>query len=232
MHILILEDDPLIGNDLAEKLDQLGYKDTTLVHSIKDAKVVLEESTIGLAIVDIELRNGETGIEFGSVLGNLGIPFFYLSGMQDTITFFNAAQTQAAANIPKPISLTTLRNTLHSTFNSGLEKVREKQKVFVPTNEGELLVKVDDILYLRASRSYCEVQLQQEYKPRLVSLPMSQMLDKIDATAIVRIHRSHAININKVTVRKGNLLITNPEFPPLEIGKKYRDKIHQLLNTL
>jgi DNA-binding LytR/AlgR family response regulator len=230
--ILIVEDDPIVASDLLNKLEQLGYSQNEVAHSVSEAKKTAESDTPDLAIIDIDLGRAESGIDLGQWFDTRNISYFYLSGKQDPVTFYKTAETGAAANIEKPITLSTLRNTIYLAIRKKALPLNTKKRIFIPSRDGELSVRIEDILFIRASRTYCEIQLENEQKPRLVSTSLGNMLEKINAAEIVRIHRSHAININHVRFRQGNMLSTNPEFEPLEIGKKYRSSVNQLLESL
>lgn len=230
--ILIIEDDPLVASDLSNKLETLGYSDIDIAHSSAEARTKAEDNFPDLAIVDIDLGEEESGIELGKWLDTRNISFFYLSGKQDPLTFYKTTDTGAVANIEKPITLSTLRNTVHLTIGKANPELNNKKKVFIPSKDGELHVRIKDILFIKASRTYCEVQLVNEKKPRVVSISLRKMLERINSSEIVRIHRSHAINIDQVRFRQGNMLSTDPNFEPLEIGKIYQASVRQLLDSI
>lgn len=231
MKVLIVEDDPLVANDLEHKLDQLGYSIRLVANSSVEAKNIIREQLPDLAIVDIELGVGESGIDLGHWFDQRNIPYFYLSGKQDTSTFIKSTETKGAANIEKPISLSTLRNTIHHTLQNKDAKNASTKRLFIPIKDGEVRVDVNDILFIRACRAYCEVQLVGENRPIVVSMSLGKMMERINTPEIMQIHRSHAININRVQFRKGNLLSLDPNFEPLEIGKKYREIVRKSLES-
>jgi len=230
MNILILEDEPIIVEDLISQLKQIGFSESSFANSVRDAKKLVEKLKFDLVIVDIDLGEKENGLDFSNWLDVRSIPYIFLSGKQDPVTFHRTMQTKALANIEKPVTLNTLRNTIFSALNHKSEPKETSHKIIVPVGEGELLVRVEEILFIKASRSYCELQLRGEEKPRVISVPMVKMIERINSPFIVRIHRSHAVNIHHVSFRKGNLLTTSPDFPPLEIGRNYRDIVNKILN--
>ena len=61
--ILILEDDIIVGIDLQEVLTAFGYN-TILVHNYENALIQAKKFKPDLAICDIKLGNGLTGIDF------------------------------------------------------------------------------------------------------------------------------------------------------------------------
>lgn len=76
--ILVLEDDPLLADDLADVLrEELGAEVKTL-HSLKEA-LALADMSASFAFLDIDLGDGKA-FAFADRLVMSGIPFAFLSG--------------------------------------------------------------------------------------------------------------------------------------------------------
>jgi CheY-like chemotaxis protein len=76
--ILVLEDDPLLADDLADLLgEELGLEVLSL-HSLKDA-MAMPEVSASFAFLDIDLGDGKA-FAFADRLVASGIPFAFLSG--------------------------------------------------------------------------------------------------------------------------------------------------------
>ena len=160
------------------------------------------------------------------------ISYFYLSGKQDVTTFFKTTQTKAYVNIEKPISLSTLRNTIHSAINSENGRTSIKSFVFLNIGDREVKVLIEDIEYLKADRSYCDIKRRSKTKSDKVSLPLQKLLLKLDHPHICRIHRSYAVNVNHVMERSGNMVYVGDELTPLDIGKKYKSSFENVLSQI
>lgn len=100
MHVLIVEDDPLMGLDLKEELQDAGYQ---VVGPAVDENIALrlaEEERPRVAVVDINLRGGNEGLEVARRLRNEhGIATVFVSGEREA-----ALQNSDAAfgYLPKP----------------------------------------------------------------------------------------------------------------------------------
>ena len=103
--ILILEDDPQLGNDLQEVLNQVGYQ-TILANSYALATEKLTQFKPALAICDIHLGQGNTGIDFVKnalpLLPQLEI--IYVSASSNHQVIENASSTKPLNYIVKPWS--------------------------------------------------------------------------------------------------------------------------------
>ncbi|MBX9709382.1 MAG: response regulator [Caulobacteraceae bacterium] len=67
--ILIIEDEALVAMELRFVLEDLGHQVVATVSDAQTARDVAAENEIDLALVDIHLSDGATGIELGRELG-------------------------------------------------------------------------------------------------------------------------------------------------------------------
>ncbi|MCJ8289268.1 MAG: response regulator [Crocinitomicaceae bacterium] len=232
MKLYIVEDDPIAQRDLDAKLQVLGYPNCQFFMDAASAKKMIEEVRPDLMIVDIELGRGENGIELGIWLDLQSIPYFFLSGKQDVTTFFKTNSTKAYANIEKPISLSTLRNIIHATLTKKNDHIPSKTFVFLNIREREVKVLIEDIEYLKAARSYCDLKRKGKTKTDLISMPLQTLLDKFNHPHICRVHRSYAVNINHVMQRSGNLLFIGEELTQIDLSKSYKSDFEKLINQI
>lgn len=78
--VLILEDEAIIGLDLADGLSAAGY---AVAGPFADAGTALErlnEARPDAAVLDIDLGGGRTSLPVAERLAELGIPFLFLTG--------------------------------------------------------------------------------------------------------------------------------------------------------
>lgn len=78
---------------------------------------------------------------------------------------------------------------------------------------------IHDIIYLEAQQNYCDINMDNREK-KVVSVPLCEVLDKLDSSLFVRIHRSYAINIEHVSAFSANCIqLDNGKM--LTIGRNY-----------
>ena len=63
MRVLIVEDDPLTAADIAASLEDGGHRVVGIAESFSEAMAVAESAPVELAIVDIGLKDGGTGVQ-------------------------------------------------------------------------------------------------------------------------------------------------------------------------
>ncbi|MFT4956215.1 MAG: DNA-binding response OmpR family regulator [Brevundimonas sp.] len=68
--ILIIEDEAIVAMELRFVLEDLGYEVVDAVADARTARNVVREAPVDLALVDIHLSDGPTGVELGRELAN------------------------------------------------------------------------------------------------------------------------------------------------------------------
>jgi DNA-binding NarL/FixJ family response regulator len=116
--ILILEDDIIVGIDLQEVLIANGYK-TMLVHNYETALIQAKKFKPNLAICDIDLGKGLTGIDFVKdvyvVLPKLEI--IYVSAFSNKQMMDEVAETNSLNYIVKPWNEDQIKVSVKMAFN-------------------------------------------------------------------------------------------------------------------
>jgi DNA-binding response OmpR family regulator len=67
--ILIIEDEAIVAMELRFVLEDLGYQVVGTAAEARTAREIVSEEDIDLALVDIHLSDGPTGVELGRELG-------------------------------------------------------------------------------------------------------------------------------------------------------------------
>jgi DNA-binding response OmpR family regulator len=78
--ILIIEDEALVAMELRFVLEDLGHEVIGTVADARSARAMAAETEIDLALVDIHLSDGPTGIELGRDLGQeMGVTVLFMT---------------------------------------------------------------------------------------------------------------------------------------------------------
>lgn len=78
--VLVVEDEPLISMMLEDFLDILGHQVVGTADNVNAALKQIEDGGIDAAILDVNLRGGETCWPIADRLNEVGIPFIIASG--------------------------------------------------------------------------------------------------------------------------------------------------------
>ena len=78
--ILIIEDEALVAMELRFVLEDLGHDVLGVAATAKAARDLVRENEVDLALVDIHLSDGATGIELGRELGQeMGVSVLFMT---------------------------------------------------------------------------------------------------------------------------------------------------------
>lgn len=78
--ILIIEDEALVAMELRFVLEDLGHEVVGTVADAASARALVREAEVDLALVDIHLSDGPTGVALGRELGqDLGVSVLFMT---------------------------------------------------------------------------------------------------------------------------------------------------------
>ena len=99
--LMIVEDEVLVAITLRDELECAGFDVLDLTDRHDEAVAVAHESAPDLALVNIQLRGRDDGIELARQLKTLHIPVLLISGQ---VSRAQSAKTVAIGSMPKPYS--------------------------------------------------------------------------------------------------------------------------------
>lgn len=99
--LLIVEDQILMAMWLKDELEHGGYRVLELAVRHHEALAFAREVKPDLALVNIDLAEGDDGVALARDLKALGVPVLFISGQADRARLANAV---AIASLPKPYS--------------------------------------------------------------------------------------------------------------------------------
>lgn len=133
--ILIVEDEPLIAEDIQGYLEESGFSVTGIAHNGDEAMALLINQKPDALLLDINLGIPPDGIELaGMIREKFEIPFVFLTSHADKATLERAKLTFPAGYLLKPFDgrdlMTSLEIALFNHFNNRASALSE------PTLEG------------------------------------------------------------------------------------------------
>lgn len=253
--ILIVEDEAVLGMDLAYRLEQLGYLTVGPVDNGPDALLAFAQHPIDLVLLDIHIRGDWDGIETGMRMRQIRrVPLIFLTAMTDDPTIQRARQVGPSAYMIKPFSDLNLRIAIDLAVDTMMPALPEsrpvdeapeepqaragaepgrgeiimlsRNHVFVKQNYRFIKFPLADIVYLQSEGNYTDIITDsQKYTLRLV---LNRVLEKMHThplarTGIVRVHRSFAVNVRRVTTFSEHEVQLDAHTIP--VGRSYRSEL-------
>jgi len=243
INVLIVEDEYTIALDIAERLKQMNFSVAGIASDYDKALPVLINDNLDIALLDINLGGGKSGIDLAKLIYNkFDIPVIFLSAYSDGTTFEKAQAANPMGFIIKPFK----DEDLHHGIKLALQRYKEiKQKkknnrqskvdinssddfVFLKDKGQILRINKKEILWLEAMDNYTYVHLLKE--KHIVNSYLKDVLTKLNSKNFFRIHKSHAVALDKISRIEDNLIFIDKIY--LIIGRKYKKELMERLNLL
>jgi len=121
--IVIVEDEPLIAQNIAVYLDNNDFIVGGIAYDADEGMALLNQQKPDAAILDINLDSETDGIQIAEFINNnLHIPFLYLTSHADKETLERAKKTEPSGYIVKPFNEKTLLATLEIAISNFAQK--------------------------------------------------------------------------------------------------------------
>jgi ActR/RegA family two-component response regulator len=119
--ILVVEDDPIIATDLIEALEARQSAEVLVATSLKDAMRMLDGDLPDVAVVDLHLKDGDTGLQLAAALARSGV----------RVCVFSATLTERLSHLPhiympKPVPSETVATIVETQLALAAASVRNQ----------------------------------------------------------------------------------------------------------
>jgi|GEM_PF-782607 len=235
--ILVVEDESLIGLNMQLMLEENGYE-CRLACSGEDAIAMMNEYGPDLILFDIQLNGKVDGITAARIIRkehDAMVPIIYTTRLGDDLFFNQAKETWPHDYLIKPFSNRELLRKIELAIEqqkmtrhnrqASIEKVSQEGVFIRSANNTHKKIRYKDILCLTADKGYTHIYCKEEgtvgYKYYTVPVPIGSVVQQLNHSAIVRVHRSHYVNIQNVDeVRENDTFLAGVEVP---IGRDYKE---------
>ena len=117
-NILIVEDEPLIAEDISDLCKLNGYAVCGVTYRALEALELIESLKPSLVLLDINLEDCLTGIEIAERLRDkFAIPFIFLTSYADRKTLDKAKSTNPLGYVVKPFNKEQLYSTIEIAWS-------------------------------------------------------------------------------------------------------------------
>lgn len=105
IRVLIVEDEPLIAEDLSDLLSEMNYTPAGVAYDSETALDMLVNRHPDIALLDINIEGNMNGIDLAKIIRDKHkIPFVFLTSHSDKTTIDQAKQTLPYGFIVKPFN--------------------------------------------------------------------------------------------------------------------------------
>lgn len=131
LHVLVVEDEFVVANDLKHMLVKAGYVVDGIADTVEEARELIQAQEPDLVLLDIYLKGDLTGIDLANELNTRQIHFIYISANSNEAVLEAAKVTHPFGFIVKPFRtkdvLTTLEIAAYRHAHGLERKLRKEQ---------------------------------------------------------------------------------------------------------
>jgi DNA-binding LytR/AlgR family response regulator len=236
-NILIIEDEYPIAMDMEMRLQKMGYNVVAIANTYKDALSSLHEVAPDIVLLDINLNSDKSGIDIAEIINSkFKIPIVFVTAYTDTKTFTDALSVDPMGYITKPFKDADLHHNIQIALkkfaalnqNTTSEEVKiENNNIFIKDKGVLRKIDIENILWVEAMDNY--TLLHTNNNKYIVNAFLKDVLTKLGSD-FHRIHRSHAVAINKISSVEDNAVYIGKTM--LIISQSYRQDFLKRLNVL
>lgn len=117
-HVLVLEDEPIIGFALEDMLLSMGCPTVLMATRLAEAREIIGARRVDAAILDVNIH-GERSYPVADLLAACKLPYIFASGYGDTE---HPQQHRSVPTITKPYSSNEIRTALRSALDAALNQ--------------------------------------------------------------------------------------------------------------
>ena len=235
--VLVVEDEILVAESIAAVLKKHDFEVCDIADSAGEALRLFTIHQPDIVLLDIKIKGEHDGIYVaGKIRQENPIPLIFLTSLVDQTTVEKARETKPSAYMVKPFNESELKIAIEMAIynyannkvaTSTADQVQESSEdghylvnegIFVKNNFRFEKVSFSDINWLEADNNYARIVTAD--KKYLLTLTLGALHDKLQDPTFLRVHRSYAINMEKVEAFEGNHLFVDGTQIPISRGYK------------
>lgn len=228
---MIVEDEPIIAEEIAATIEDLGYTVACKVLHGKDTVSSFNTHDPDLVLMDINLGKGPDGIQLaGEIKAQKNVPLIFLTSYSDKTTIDKAKQVNPDGYIIKPFDEKDLQVAIEIAFHRFEQQqpktvAEEKPETFLINKHlfirsKNKLVKLnpEEVVYAEAQSNYTLVKTEKD--KFMLSTTLGIIEEKLLPFGFFRLHRSYLANISKIDAIEEDHVIIGGEVVPVSKKQK------------
>ncbi len=228
----IIDDEPLALELLDNYVSRVPFLRLTGKYtSAIEALARIKEDGTQLLFLDIQMpdlnglefskiMDGHTKIVFTTAFSEYAIESYRLQALDYLLKPVNFTDFMNAAN--KALKWFELREKAESAQRRG-----ESDKIYVRSEHKLIAVALDEIVYIEALKDYAMIYTVGRKTPIYTITTMQSLAQTLPAGKFMRIHRSHIIALDKITMLEGDTVVVGNKH--LGVSRPYRPALLEYL---
>lgn len=219
--VMIVEDEAIVAMDLAAGLEADGYTIAGIAKDADEAYSLFTTQPVDIVLMDINIHGDKDGIETAAlILAVKPVPIIYLTAYTDDETIARVKQTSPAAFLTKPYGIENVRVAIDLALHDFAKAQPASPKIEPENrqNEGKkydkdyflqwgdyifikqqfrfVKFRLSEILFATADNNHVHLHIKNQ--KLILRLSLAELIDRLNYEKLVRVHRSYAVNLDKI----------------------------------
>lgn len=236
LRIMIVEDEPIIADEIEATIEDLGYAVACKVLHSKDVITAFNKNEPDLILMDINLGKGQDGIQLASeIKTQKNIPLIFITSYSDKTTIDKAKQVNPDGYIIKPFDEKDLQVAIEIAFHRFEQQQKKQQPIkeekpetflinkylFIRSKNKLVKLNPEEVVYAEAQSNYTMVKTEKD--KFILSTTLGVIEEKLLPFGFFRLHRSYLANISKIdAIEEDHVIIGGISVP---ISKKQKQDL-------
>lgn len=221
--ILIVDDEVFTAEDIKETLEEVGYQSVFRAVDYNQAINIIEQNTIDLVMLDINLNDKQTGIDLADYINkNYQIPFIFLTSYSSQETINQVKQTKPSGFLLKPyqenLLLASIEIALFSFYadktivepeNNLIETEPEEfdfivnNHLLIKDNRNFIKITLTEILWFESDKNYVDVKTAD--RKYTIRSSLKKIMENLP-DSFLKCHRQYIVNLEHITEFSSNFV--------------------------
>lgn len=226
INCIVIEDERLAREDIVDAIEKTST--LRLLESFSDAHsafdFLINRADVPLVFSDI-LMPSISGMQLLKSLANPPLFIFVTASQEYSVESF---EYNVVDYIVKPYDYPRFLkavNRAHLMVNNRQSFADTKHHIIVKNGYKNLIVRYDEILFIKADGVYVEVETVE--KTHLIQISLKKMLEMLPDNQFKQVHRSYIVNLSYVEELLPQQIIMQGSIGNIPIGSSYKDALYR-----
>lgn len=231
---MIVEDEPIIADDIAISLEDLGFTVQGIIPDANETLDYLKNNTPDIILLDIKIEGKMDGIGLAHQINeHYQIPFIFISSMYNESTLTRAKASNPSGFIVKPFKESDLKVHIelalskNKTRNVPYKQDTDELKIFIKHAGSMIPLDFTSVTHVEGNDNYAIFHINGS--KHTVAHTLKEIDNKLQNHGFCRVHKTYVVNISKIDRIEQSVLFIEEIMIP--IGKAYRKSFFEHLTV-